>query len=232
MTLQGQMSEATDPFSAPTSIKVVYEVFSLPLKNAASMRRGRLPDAKIYERIVADLSVGAAKQEAFLVARGVPEMKILASQGTMYRYPTEFDPAELPNQVDGPISRKTKEGEELTVFPVTPSNPTTYESRLLGKSIELYAKLKEGDRVTLSVTPKSETLVGKDTYGYGVAKQELPRFAAPVLGTSVTVAAGRPFLLGTISPPLEQQPKEGETVTHLAFVTVTLVKHAKDSPKK
>jgi hypothetical protein len=55
---------------APTSdLAISYEVFSLPLAEAATWRRQELGDVETYDRLVAQLESGKVKQESLTVLR-------------------------------------------------------------------------------------------------------------------------------------------------------------------
>lgn len=222
-----------DPFAIiPSSLKVVYEVFALPLSQAAKLQRAGLSDDKMYERLLEGLKDETVKLETFLTVRGRADRPMSVAQGVDYRYPTEFDPPELPNMVEGPFERKTPEGKEMAIFPATASNPTSYQTRFLGKSLEVQAWESDDGVFTLKLEPRRTNLLKKDVYGRGKAKEEYPRFATPHLATSVSTTSGKPFLLGTVSPPVEQQPKKGEPVTHFAFVTATRLEGNKITEKE
>lgn len=217
-------AQEIDPFApepTPPSFKLVYEVFSLPLGQAAALQRAGLSDAKFYQQLVSGLDDETVTLETFLTVRGSSGSPMTASAGQDYRHPKGFDPPEIPNQVTGPGNRKTEDGKEITVFPANPSNPTSYETRFLGETLTARVRLEEDGRLTLEIQPTRTILLQKDVYGRGLSRVEYPRFAVPRIETGVTTTSGIPFLLGTVSPPAERQPKNGESLAHLAFVTAT-----------
>jgi len=87
------------PSDVPRNISLCYEAFSLPLADAAKLRREDLTDTALYARLVAAVESGAVKQEAFSVVRAKPGMKGTTESIAESIYPTEWEPAELPNSV-------------------------------------------------------------------------------------------------------------------------------------
>jgi hypothetical protein len=204
-------------------LHLVYEVFSLPMTKAAELQRARIPDSEIYRTLVAGLKDESVKQEVFLVARGLSGVAIEAREIKEYSYPTEFDPPELPNMVAGQHEKGDGQGKSIRIFPATPANPTNYQTRITGNSFGAEAVVR-GDLIDFRVSANRLSLIHKDTYGQGLAKADLPRFAHPSLQTGITTRSGKPFYLGTVSDPSELQPEKGEQTVSFAFLTATRLK--------
>lgn len=201
-------------------IKVVYEVFSLPMTKAAELQRAKLADSDFYLKLLAGLEDQSVKQESFLVSRSQSGYRARVEEVKDYIYPTEFDPPELPNMVAGQPRKPKEGGGSMRIFPVTRVNPTSFETQPLGEILEVEAVIN-GHFIDLQLAPSKVSLIQKDTAGQGGAKIVMPRFARPRIRTGVHVRSGRPFYLGTISAPKELQPKEGEQRVSFAFVTAT-----------
>lgn len=80
-------------------------------------------------------------------------------------YPTEYDPPELPNQVGGVIN-----GVLTTVdpdsIPVTPATPTAFETRSLGKIIEVEPTVSQDNQtVNVNITLDFSEFAGFINYG-------------------------------------------------------------------
>lgn len=207
-----------------TTIKVVYEVFSLPMKKAAAIQRSGLSDTDFYGKMVAGLKDESVKQVSFLMVRSDSGQKVTGEQIQEYIYPTEYEPAELPNTVAN--TEKSEGGKKIEggVFPVTPATPTSYDTRLLGEILEVEAMSDaDGKTIHLRVAPTRVSLIQRESIGQGVSKVEMPRIANPRLMTGVVTKSGKPAYLGTVSDPSELQKGEKEDQVFFAFVTATNV---------
>lgn len=90
-------------------------------------------------------------------------------------YPTEYDPPEIPNQIGGGIGDGAVE-----VFPVTPATPTAFETRSLGKIIEVEPTVSSDNlAVNLNVTADFSDFIGFINYG------------TPILGGGATTNGQR-----------------------------------------
>lgn len=234
--MAGPVSAQDDPFAPndpdakpmePTTIRAVYEVFSLPMTEAAAIQRSGLSDGKFYEKMLEGIKNETMKQEVFMVARFMPGSQVIAQEGGEHIHAMEFNPAGLSSIVASPgksdSSEKSKKA--MDVFPVTPASPLSFKTKAVGRSIELEAGIdQEGKVIELRLAASEVSLIQRDRFGQGVSMVEMPRFAVPSLRTGVAVLSGRPSYLGTISPPVELQPKEGESRVWFAFITASKVK--------
>ena len=232
--LPGGLLAQEDPFAADTgklkeqvkrsTIKVVYEVFSLPMKQAAAIQRSGISDSAFYAKMVAGLKDKSVKQESFLMVRSDPGQVVTGEQIQEYIYPTGYEPPELPNTVAN--TEKSDGGKQIEsgVFPVTPATPTAYETRYLGETLEVEAMSgADGKTIQLRIAPMRVSLIQRDTTGQGVSKVEMPRIANPKLVTGIVTRSGKPAYLGTVSDPSELQPEGKEEHVFFAFVTATNV---------
>lgn len=217
--------DASLPAGQTETIKIVFEAFSLPMGKAAALQRAGLSDTAFYGKLVEGLEDGSVTQESFLLARGLPWQKLLAEHAQEKIHPTEYDPPELPNTVSGTGLVKGKEGEVVPAFPVTPANPTSYDTKNVGESFEAEVGLgPDGgkDAIDLRLAPSQVTFLRRDVYGQGTATIEIPRFARQIIATRIHARSGKPAYLGTMSPPDELQPDKGEARVWFGFVTATV----------
>jgi len=84
-------------------------------------------------------------------------------------YPTEFDPPEIPEQVEGSVSINldTLEIESnSTIAPITPATPTAFETRNLGVTLEVEPVIGEDNRtIDLNLVPEFVEFLGFIDYG-------------------------------------------------------------------
>ena len=109
-------------------------------------------------------------------------------------YPTEYDPPELPNQVEG-----------ASFVPVTPATPTAFETRNLGKTIEVEANVSPDNMlVDLSVLLDFTDFSGFINYG------------TPINGPNGTVLTANEILMPVFDAVKETSPSiavwDGQTV--------------------
>jgi hypothetical protein len=134
---------------------------------------------------------------------------IKASTGSHHEwiYPTEFEPWEVPQEIDPPgkpqrLTAEDRRGLEAVVAPMT---PTSFETRELGASLEVTPHAGEHN-VYLEFSssldwPTGRTVVveRKDSTGNPV-RAELPGIYSMQLTTRLSCPPGRPVLAGVLSP--------------------------------
>ena len=208
----------------PVTIKVVYEVFSLPMKQAAAIQRSGVSDDVFYAKMLAGLKDKSVKQESFLMLRSNSGQKVTGMQAQEYIYPTEYMPAELPNMVANVEKSGDAKKEGRGVFPVTPATPSAYSMKKIGETLDVEATSDaEGTAIQLRISPTRASLIQRLSIGQGVSKLEMPYFANPKLVTGIVTKSGKPSYLGTVSDPIFLQPKGEEQQVFFAFVTATNV---------
>lgn len=129
------------------------------------------------------------------------------------RYPTEFDPPQVPQQVGGPIAigGVLVETAIPDVVPIPPSTPTAFDSRNVGVTLEVEPVIGENNRtVDLNLVPSSTEFEGFIDYGddipipnrsTGTTIIQLndvlqPIFRTNKVTTSVTIWDGSTIVLG------------------------------------
>lgn len=116
-------------------------------------------------------------------------------------YPTEYDPAEIPSTLTGPIDENLR-------F-TTSANATAFEMRPTGFSVEM-APVLVGKNITLNLAPEIVRLIQLTTYGEGAAAAQQPLFETLKLSTMVTVPADTSVLLAMHSL---ESARAGEAAT-------------------
>lgn len=84
-----------------------------------------------------------------------------------FRYPTEFDPPQIPDTFGGSGSRSSVGGDAvMTVFPVTPTTPTAFETRNTGVTLEVEPVVgPDGYTIDLNLVPQVVEFEGFINYG-------------------------------------------------------------------
>ncbi|NNE91432.1 MAG: hypothetical protein HKN23_07275 [Verrucomicrobiales bacterium] len=138
-----------------------------------------------------------------VVLQGRSGNRVKVESITEFIYPTEFDPAEIPNQVD------LKDGAEA---PVTGVNPTAFETRHLGTTVEADMVLgQDGKTVDINLSPEIVQLAGYTHWPHADAdpkfRSRMPTMKTMKVTTQIAATDGGYAFVGTI-----RRPKPGEVV--------------------
>ena len=193
--------------------EVTYEVFSMPMNEAAKLRRERLGGEESYRRILAKLEKKEVRQEGWMTVKMVEGKRVILEEVDEFIFPTEYDRARVIFGTSGPIM-----GVKQPLFPI-PDTAWAYDTKNMGNTLELELQ-KKGGSFFLRLGATKVSLIGVDEFGEKTGKVEMPRFAIQALKTGVRVVSGKAALVGTVSPPRDLQKGEEKRVW-LAFVTVT-----------
>ncbi|MGJ8635031.1 MAG: hypothetical protein ACSHX7_14035 [Luteolibacter sp.] len=223
-------------------ISICYEDFSLPLATAAKLQREQLPDSELYAQIVNAVEKETAKQESFVILRGKSGQKIMSKGVKEEIYPTEYEPALMPDSVGVSIAAPKVEdkplpipdGEKLKGAPISaslsglrsPATATSFQTRNAGLTIEAEPTLsKDGKMVDLRILPEHVDTVDRSVWGQEISTLEMATFESQQILTSATLSLNSAYLLGTINRPSnsEVDPDSANRVW-FAFITVTLAK--------
>ena len=137
---------------------------------------------------------GAIIESALITARSGQRAK--AESIHEFIYPTEFDPPEIPNEVE--LKGKAK-------APITAVSPTAYETRNVGTTIEVDPVIgSDGTTIDLNLAPERVELEGYSIWPHEdidpLFKQRMPTFYTMKITTQVTVTDGNYAFLGTTRP--------------------------------
>ncbi|MEM9480845.1 MAG: Amuc_1098 family type IV pilus outer membrane protein [Verrucomicrobiota bacterium] len=134
-------------------------------------------------------------------------------------YPTEYDPPEIPQEFGRvPFGNVDIIGPSDGTIPVTPANPTAFEMRRVGTSLEVEASISpDGFRLELNLTPELVRFNGFINYGTPITNgtQVLTenRILQPVFSTiretvSVLVQDGSTLVIGGLINELTQDVQD------------------------
>lgn len=203
-------------FEVSPSWDVTCEVFSLPLSEAAKLKRLRKSDAEDYAELVKRVDTGKAKQEEFLMLRATEGIGVTVEEISEMIYATEYEPPELPNEI-GNLSEDIEKAKML----VTPATPSAFDTKNVGSTLEVELQVDDEGKMEVRLMMTLVSFLGRSVWGQGFAEAEMPRFAVQSVKTGLEVTLDSASLIGSISPPEALQPKEGEREVWLAFVTVS-----------
>ena len=141
---------------------------------------------------------GEATLEANLDLKGEAEQKLSAESVEEVKYPTEFDPPQLPQDVP-----KEKIAEVLKHWPIVGITPTTFETRNVGATLEMNATVSDdGTWISAEVVPQHVRLLRMEKFDAGTMPSgerlsiEQPHFLALKNTLKMHVRSGQRALVG------------------------------------
>ena len=224
--------------AGPPNLSLCFETYSVPLAEAAKLRREHASDAELYTLF----SEGKAKdgrQETFTIVRTLSGNKAISEAAVSTLCPSSYEPPELPNQVGisiaGPTPKDSPappvEAGKLDQAPTlsqiggvrTPATPTTWLIQKSGLTVEVDATAAEdGKSVQIVGNMMIDTPAGRQTWGQELSTVEMGVNETQSIQTNAVVSVNQPYLCGTInrSPSSTLDPDSPKRVW-FAFVTVT-----------
>lgn len=239
----------TAPATNQTAFSIVHEEFSLDLATAADLRRKNLGDAALYEVMLEMVGKGTAKQESMTIVRALPGQKAVGESFSELMYPTEWEPAELPNTVGvsivpprPPANPDGSQPSAPAVIPdvnaldqapqvsdlstlATPATGTTFRTRNSGRTVEVEPTVLPSGEISLRLACEHVVLAGNSTFGQGASELTMPDFESQLLTTALIVSPGRPAMAGTVNrPPNSKVDADAAGRIWFVFVTADVVK--------
>jgi general secretion pathway protein D len=101
-----------------------------------------------------------------------------------FRYPTEFDPPQIPQNVGG--GSTSAESGAVQVFPVTPTTPTSFETRNTGVTLEVEPQVSsDGATIDLNLVPQVVEFEGFINYGSPIKTVNPAALATTTVGSAL-----------------------------------------------
>jgi len=133
----------------------------------------------------------------------IPGQAVTTESIAEYIYPTEYDPGEVPNKVNGQApGPDTQWG--------SPPNPTSFEIKNTGSTFEVEAQIDQNESfIELRFTPTLVYLAdilnwGADKRSGAAGPVEMPQFYVLSVKTGATLVDGQTTLMGALSPQNEK----------------------------
>ncbi|MFK7909897.1 MAG: hypothetical protein AB8F34_04765 [Akkermansiaceae bacterium] len=198
----GEQTEA----SLPRQVRVQVEYIEMPLTQMTALMADPAAskgDAALRNKINELVKNGKARiiENQMVVARSGE--KATAESIREFIYPTEYEPPELPTTVKFEKgSEQSVKSKEISTGPT----PTAFETRNLGSTLEVEPTIGENNAyIDVRVSPEIVYHIKNDIWAswkdkHGEANIMMPVFYTLRLNTAVTVANGKPCLLGALSP--------------------------------
>ena len=220
----------------PVNIHLEVQIFRLP-RSVAFTLVFNLPKNTDYTAVLKQVQALVAEKKATLIA--TPSMstqsgnRAVVESITEFRYPTEFQAPQIPQQMGNsgggviePAPKKTVTTkttttsvtvETKTTTPATSATPTAFETRNLGITLECEPVYdKEFDTISFQLAPQTTALqqmIKYPTENGGVVEQ--PIFYQEKVTTNLTIKNGGTAFLGTLEP--DKTLNKDEDMTDVVF---------------
>lgn len=206
----------------------VAEVFSLPEQEAHDLVMQHLSDTELYAQVLKAMQTGTATLEKLIAVTSKDGLRASVEQIDEYLYPTEFDPAQVPQllaiadpgattptQPAPPMAARSPFNAGLGTL--TTTTPTAFEMLPLGDRWEVDSDVSDGNSLTITSSLSTNELLHVDH----VRDIPLPLFAKRKRQAKSTLTSDEPLFLGTYDAA--PQPEAGATtlpkMRSLAFLT-------------
>lgn len=149
LALVGASAQSTDdPKERLWNITAECQMVVLPQKAALPLLPGLLDESKIegaYEKVQQMIASGEAELASHLVVNFRDGERAVSESIEELRYGTEFDPPYLPDSAH-------QNPAVLKNWPVVGITPTSFETRNVGTTFEIEARVYDGPRKNLKIT--------------------------------------------------------------------------------
>jgi hypothetical protein len=156
---------------------------------------------------------------SYIVTRSGQRAKIESIREVIY--PTEYDPAEVPQKVFGPVT----DGDKIS----SSASPTAMEVRNVGHTLEVDPVIgADMKTVELNIAPEMVSYLGTKSYGKDRSKVEQPVFSTTKTSSALSIADGTWALLGVHAAPpkdIDSEPLVDRRIVSL--VRVDLIRATK-----
>ncbi len=170
---------------------------------------------------------GEAKVMETMICTARSGEKAISESISEFIYPTEYEPWELPNEVDVPDKPGGITPDDVKALEslVTPATPTSFETRNLGSTLEIEPTIGvDGRIIDLRFNPDMVWHTGetvwverKDPLG-NICKVQMPKFYSMRVATALTCREGHYVLAAALSP------KDAEGTTDFTRKVMVFVK--------
>ena len=147
---------------------------------------------------------GKASVVETMLCTGRSGEKSLTESLKEYIYPTEYEPAEIPNEIytTEKGDKVRSDGKDYATGPT----PTSFETRNLGSTFEIEPTVGANNKIIdLRFAPEIVYHVGNEVWSewkdkHGDASIKMPTMYTMRLTTAVTLVDGQPTLVAALSP--------------------------------
>ena len=215
----------------PKQIRVQMEFIEVSHEQLTELMFGEkapVGDEELRKQIAQLIKEGKASILETMLCTSRSGQKATSESIEEFIYPTEYEPAELPNTI-------VEEGKKSVVIPTesrrdyaTGPTPTAFETRNLGSTLEIEPTLSFDEKIIdLRFLPEIVYHVGNEIWAewkgqYGNAPIQMPKFYKISVNSSVTLADGKTMLVAALSPK-DEQGRPDRTRKLMVFVKADVI---------
>lgn len=221
---QAQTNNAeSDPFDpnfvqlkTPTNqIRVQVEFIDVSHEQFTELMFGPKPpanDGELRKQVAQLVKVGKGTIIETLLCTARSGQKATSESIEEFIYPTEYEPATLPDKLDGKAAEAAGKTEGNRPDPATGPMPTAFDTRNVGSTLEIEPTLgTDLKTIDLRFVPEIVYHVGNEIWGewkgeHGNSPVQMPTFYAIRVNTAATLTDGHYLMTGALSP----KNKEGK----------------------
>lgn len=200
-----------DPFdpdqTLPKQIRVQVEFIDVSHEQFTELMFGPKPPANDGElrqqvaQLIKDSKATVVETQLCTARSG---QKASSESNEEFIYPTEYEPATLPDNVKGAEAAGKTEGNRPD--PATGPTPTAFETRNVGSTLEIAPTVSsDGKTIDLRFVPEIVYHVGNEVWAewkgeHGNSPVQMPTFYTLRVNTAVTLTDGHYLLAAALSP--------------------------------
>lgn len=191
----------------PRQIRIQVEFIDVSHEKLTELTLGNKTsanDAELRETVGEMVKKGEAKIIETMMCVTRSGQKASTESVREFIYPTEYEPAEIPNKV---VTEKDGErSEALAPELATGPTPTAFETRNLGSTLEIEPTVGVDNRIIdLRFAPEIVYHVGNETWSEwkddrGDSSIRMPTMYSLRINTGITLVAGEHHLVAALSP--------------------------------
>lgn len=190
----------------PRQIRIQAEFIEMPeplYTKLMATPRTSTNDTALRAKCAELISAGDAHIRESMAVTALPGQTATTESISELIYPTEYDPGEMPNEVNGVAPGPNTQW-------ATPPTPASFDTKNLGSTFEVEAKIAD-DNSFIEVRCTPTIVYHVDTLNYGAEKIsgaagpiEMPVFFVLTCQTEAVLVPGQPTIIATLSPPNEK----------------------------
>ncbi|EDY19227.1 hypothetical protein CfE428DRAFT_3404 [Chthoniobacter flavus Ellin428] len=210
--LPGRAGNAPAPSDSKWTVIAECQMVTLPQKLAWPLLPDLGDDEKIdaaWAKLQQMIEQGQATLVANLSVRGDTEQKMIAEEIREVRYPTEFTPPQIPQEI------RLEKNAAYKDLPITGACPTAFETRNVGATLELEPKVSDdGQWIALGIAVQHVRFLRFHKYDIGVVHSgehqyiEQPFFSTLSDTFALHLHTGQRVLLGLHKIPEDEANME------------------------
>ena len=198
--------EFNDP---PKQIRVQVEFIDVSHDQLTELMFGENPaanDVELRKQVAGLVKGGKATILETMLCTARSGQKATTEAIEEFIYPTEYEPATLPENVQVNKMEDADAAKTVRRDPATGPTPTAFDTRNLGSTLEIEPTLNEdGSIIDLRFVPEIVYHVGNEIWAewkgkHGNSPIQMPTIYVLRINTAVTLAAGEPMLVAALSP--------------------------------